>query len=96
MGGCGCLETTDFLTVSSVGGCHGSDKKWFLTLSTLAGCGCLERTDLQQFLLLEGVVVLKELMFNSFYFKRVLLSWNNWFSTVSTVGGCHGSERTHF
>ena len=42
------------------------------------------------------MVVLKELIFNTFYFKRVLLSRNNWFSTVSTVGGCHGSERTHF
>ena len=29
------------------------------------GCGGLERTDLQQFLLLEGVVVLKELIFNN-------------------------------
>ena len=29
MGGCGCLETTDFLTVPSVGGCHGSEKNDF-------------------------------------------------------------------
>ena len=28
-------------------------------------CGGLERTDLQQFLLWEGVVVLKELIFNN-------------------------------
>ena len=37
----------------------------------LAGCGGLERTDLQQFLLWEGVVLLKELIFHSFYFGRV-------------------------
>ena len=29
MGGCGCLERTDFLTVSTVGGCHGSEKNDF-------------------------------------------------------------------
>ena len=31
----------------------------------------LKRTDFSQFLLLEGVVVLKELIFHSFYFGRV-------------------------
>ena len=34
----------------------------------LGGFGGLERTDFEQFLLWEGVVVLKELIFNSFYF----------------------------
>ena len=34
------------------------------------GCGGLERTDFNQFLILEGVVVLKELIFNSFYVGR--------------------------
>ena len=33
-------------------------------------CGILERIDFGQFLLLEGVVVLKELILNSFYFGR--------------------------
>ena len=33
-------------------------------------CGGLERTDFEQFLLLEGVVVLKELTLNSFHFGR--------------------------
>ena len=50
-------------------------KKWFWTFSTLGGCGVrcggLERTDFEQFLLWEGVVVLKELILNSFYFGRV-------------------------
>ena len=35
------------------------------------GYGGLERTDFVQFLLMEGVVVLKELIFNSFCFWRV-------------------------
>ena len=38
-------------------------KELILTFSTLGECGGLERTDFQQFLLWEGVVVLKELMF---------------------------------
>ena len=37
----------------------------------LGGCGGLEKTDFKQFLLWEGVVVLKELIFNSFYFGSV-------------------------
>ena len=44
-------------------------------------CGCLERIDLLQFLHWgKGVVVLKELIFNSFYH----------------LGGCGGLERTDF
>ena len=35
------------------------------------GYGGLERTDFKQFLLWEGVVVLKDLIFNSFYIGRV-------------------------
>ena len=35
------------------------------------GCDGLKRTDFEQFLLSEGVVVLKELILNSFYFQRV-------------------------
>ena len=46
-------------------------KELIFTVSTLGGCGGLERTDFLQFLLWEGVVVLKELIFNSFYFGRV-------------------------
>ena len=34
-------------------------------------CGSLERPDFKQFLLWEGVVDLKELILNSFYFGRV-------------------------
>ena len=33
--------------------------------------GGLEKTEFEQFLLSEGVVVLKELFLNSFYFQRV-------------------------
>ena len=41
----------------------------FLQFLLLGGCGGLG-TDLQQFLLWDGVVLLKELIFNSFYFGR--------------------------
>ena len=40
-------------------------------VSILGGCGGLERTDFEQFLFWEGVMVLKELIFNSFYFVKV-------------------------
>ena len=49
-------------------------KELILMVSTLGGCGGLERTDFEQFLLWVGVVVLKELIFNSSYFGRVWLS----------------------
>ena len=75
-------------------------KNWFWTVSTLGvstlGGGGLERTDFEQFLLWEGMVVLKELILNSFYFGRVWWSWKNSFWTVSTLGGCGGLERTDF
>ena len=80
-------------------------KNWFWTVSCLGGCGGLERTDFEQFLLWEGVVVLKELILNSFYFERTVFeqnlggsgwSWKNWFWTVSTLGGCGGPESTDF
>ena len=38
---------------------------------SLRGCGGHERTDFEHFLLSEGVVVLKELFLNSFYYGRV-------------------------
>ena len=44
----------------------------------------------------EGVVVLKELILNSFYFGRVWWSWKNWFWTVCTLRGYGGHERTDF
>ena len=46
-------------------------KNWFWTVSTLRGCGSHEKTDFEQFLLWEGVVVMKELILISFYFERV-------------------------
>ena len=81
-------------------------KNWFWTVSTLGGCGGLERTHFEQFLLWEGVAVLKELILNSFYLKELILnsfyfgrvwwSWKNSFWTVSALGGCGGLERTAF
>ena len=46
-------------------------KELILTVSTLGGCGGLERTHFQQFLLWEGMTVVKELIFFSFYTGRV-------------------------
>ena len=37
----------------------------------MGGSGGLERNDFEQFLLWEGLVVLKGLILNSFYFQRV-------------------------
>ena len=74
-------------------------KNWFLTVSSLGGCGGLERTDFYIFLQLifwVGVVVLKELIFNSFYVGRVWWSWKNWIFTISMMEECGGLERTDF
>ena len=49
-------------------------KELILKFYTVKGCGDLERTDFLTFYTLEGVVVLKELIFNIFYFGMVLWS----------------------
>ena len=57
----------------------------------------LERTDSQQFLCWEGVVVLTELIFNSFYIGRVWWSCRELiFLQFHTLGGCGGPDRTDF
>ena len=71
-------------------------KNLYITISTLGGHGGFEVTDLSQFLCWEDVVVLKELISNSFYFGRVWWSWKNLFITVSTLGGHGGLEITAF
>ena len=45
-------------------------KELILTVSTLGGYSHLERTDFYQFPLWVGMVVLKDLIFNCFYFWR--------------------------
>ena len=74
-----------------------SSKNWFWTVSTLGQCGgrcggvvVMKETDFEQFLLWEDVVVMKELILNSFYFGTVWWSSKNWFWTVSTLGQCGG------
>ena len=42
------------------------------------------------------MVVLKELIFDTFYFGKVWWSWKNWFLMFSTSEGCCGLERTDF
>ena len=68
--GCGGLERTN-IAVSTLGECGGPERTEILTVHTLGGCGGLERTHFLQFLLWEAVVVLKELIFYSFYFVRL-------------------------
>ena len=46
-------------------------KELIFKVSTLGHCGGHERTDFLKFLLWDAVVVLKELIFNSFYIGRV-------------------------
>ena len=41
-------------------------------------------------------MVLKELIFNSFYFGRGVVVLKALISTVSTLGGCGSLERTEF
>ena len=57
-----------------------------------------ERTDFNMFLTLgKGVVVMKELIFNSFYFGRGCGGLERTdILTVSYLGGCCGLERTDF
>ena len=68
MGACGVPDITDFyltlgakkliLTVSSLGGCGGLEKLIFNSFY-FGRCSGLEKLDFKQFLLWEGVVVLK-------------------------------------
>ena len=62
MGGCGGLES-DFERKELILNTFN-----FGRVSTLGGCGGLERTDFEHFLLREGMVGLKELILNTFYF----------------------------
>ena len=63
------MRENSFLTVSTLGGSGGLERTNF-KVSSLGGCDGLEKTDSLQFLLWDGVMVLKELIFNSFYFGR--------------------------
>ena len=69
-------------------------KELTITVSTLGGCAGLERTDFKQFLLWKGVMVLKELIFNSFYFGCVWRSRRNDFQQFLLLGQWGGIERT--
>ena len=53
--------------------------------------------DFLQFLLLGGCgMVLKEMIFYSFYFRKVVVVLKDMILTVSTLGGCSALERTDF
>ena len=66
-GDCGGLEGTDFNSIQGIVVL----KELILTVDTLGGCDGLERTHFQHFLHWEAVMVLKELIFNSFYIGRL-------------------------
>ena len=61
----------------------------------MGGCGGLERTDFEQFLLWEGVVVLKT-DFEQFLLWEGVVVLKELIFTVCTLGGCGGLERTDF
>ena len=77
--------------IRMVSGCMGASKHMGCVQMPPDIWGCqvnaLKRSDFEQFVLWEGVVVLKELILNSFYFGRVWWSWKNWFWTVSIWEG---------
>ena len=91
-----------FLTVSILGRYGGLERTDFEQFLYWEVCGGLERTDFKQFLYWDGVVVLKELILNSLYIRKVwwknwflsVKSWKNWFFTVSILGRYAGLERT--
>ena len=96
LGACGGPERTDFEQFLLWEGL-GSWKNWFWTVSTLGLCGGLGRTDFDQFLICEGVVVMKELILNSFYFGRVWCKCKTYMPLkkirgVWTYGGVGASE----
>ena len=73
-----------------------SCKGWFCIVSNLGRNGGLERMDFGQFSAWEGLVVLKGLVFNSFYFDRMWWSWNNWPFIIYTLVRCGGPESSCF
>ena len=73
-------------------------KELILTVSTLGQCNGPERTDFEQLILWEGVVVLKELIFNTFYcWDSAVVPERTDFEQLIYFGNrCGGLERTHF
>ena len=87
-------------------------KDWFWTISTLWGWSDHERSDFWQFLLLESVVLLKELIFYistlercggherndfvSLHFQSMWWTWMDWFRIIFILGVYGGIERTDF
>ena len=69
---------------------------WFFIVYTLGAHGGLAKIEFSQFLHWEVVVVIKELVFDSFYIGTMWWSLKNWFFTLSILGVCGGLERTNF
>ena len=67
----------------------------------MGGCGGHERTDVEQFLLWEGVVIMKELIVEQFLlWEGVMvlkeLIFKQFLNSLLTLGRCGGHERTDF
>ena len=100
LGGFGSLERTDFnspgfmflLWETSWEGVAVL-KELILTVSTLGGCGNVMKNLDLMFLLCKGVVVLKVLDFNSFYFGKGVAVLKELILTVSTLGMCGSLEK---
>ena len=80
---CGGLERTDFKQFL-FGQMWWSWKNWFLTVSIFRRYGGLKRTDFEQFLYCKCVVVLKELILNSFYIRKVVVL-KNWYGGLDRI-----------
>ena len=78
-----------------MGGCGGLEVTGFFTVSTSGKSGGFVRTDFEQLILWEGVVVLKELILTISTLRQCgtlkALIFNSFY-----VWRCGGLERTHF
>ena len=86
-----------YWTISTLRGLDGLESTHFQQFTNWADVVVLkEQTFFLLFPLLEGVVVMKVLIFNNFHFRRMCWSWKDSFVSISTLGRCGGLERTTF
>ena len=71
-------------------------KNWFLTVYYLGRCSGPQRARFVQFILWDGVVVLKVLIFLQLILWEGVVVLKELILKVSTLGGCAGHERTDF
>ena len=71
-------------------------KKCYSFLFTFGRCTGLEMTDFWQILLWKSMMVLKALILDNFYFRRVWWSVNKQIVVIFSLSGWDGLERTDF